>query len=140
MNCMLPKRRKHRTMNVQAPDRVICPGQGKYVRGFECVLIGKRGIGPLGTGIGVHECEGRMEAHHDPSRGAGGGDHQQVPLCAKGHRNVHDGCSFEGVSFSKIGAALWKQSPHRLKFEREWKEQWPGVPLPYVSSSSDLKG
>lgn len=127
---MLPKRRKHRAMAVQPPGVVKCHGQGKYVRGFTCALIGVRGIGPLGTSIGLHECEGRMEAHHETTRGAGGGDHEQVPLCAKGHRNIHDGCTFD-INLVKVAAALWKQSPHRIKFEREWAEQWPGVELPY---------
>ena len=114
----LPKRSKRPKMNVRVSSVIKGTGHGKYVRGFSCGLIGKRGIGPRGPGIGLHECEGRMEAHHATTRGAGGGDDALVPLCAKGHRNIHDGCCFD-IDLAAIAAALWKASPHRRKWENE---------------------
>lgn len=114
----LPKRSKRPKMNVRVSSVIKCPGHLKWVRGHECAIEGKMGLGPLGTGIGHHVCEGRMEAHHAHSRGAGGGDNETVPLCSKGHRNIHDGCSFD-VDLAVIAAALWAASPHRRKWELE---------------------
>lgn len=119
---VIPKRRTRPKMGVRQPDKIVCPGHGKYVRGFECALAGKRGIGPLGTPIGAHECQGRMEAHHVTTRGAGGGDEQLAPLCSLGHRLIHHGCSFD-VDLEKIAADLWKASPHRIKYEQSVEER-----------------
>jgi hypothetical protein len=114
---MIPKRKKKLRMGLRESSKITCPSHCRWVRGFEYCVAGKRGVGPLGTGIGTHECEGRMEAHHVRSRGAGGGDEQVVPLCALAHKNLHDGCCFD-VDLPAVAADLWKASPHRLKMEQ----------------------
>jgi hypothetical protein len=119
---MIPARRKRPKMMAPKDDAPIkCPGHMKWVRGHECSVAGKGVFGPLGTFVGFHECEGRMEAHHVKSRGAGGGDEQVVPLCSLAHKNIHDGCGFSGVSGSDlalIAKRLWQASPHRVAYER----------------------
>jgi len=124
------KRRKHRAMNVQAPARVDCAGHLKWVRGHICLVEGVNG----------HTCSGRIEAHHVISRGAGGGDEQVVPLCSGAHDDGHlrgwDTFARDyGVDLDKIAAAFWQQSPHRARYEREWREMWNDTPLPYKDLS-----
>lgn len=114
----IPKRRKApRMMPVKEDAPISCPGHSKFVRGFECALMGAEVTSPLGT-VEYHECCGRMESHHVETRGAGGGDEQQVPLCAKAHALVHSGYRFK-VDLALLASLLWKQSPHGQKWRRE---------------------
>lgn len=126
-------------MNAQPPDRVICPGHCKVVRTkYDCAIVGRK----RKSDGEPHVCWGRIDPHHVTSRGAGGGDHQVAPLC----RGAHDlgespGWSWKrfkdeyDVDLEKMAAACWLADPyHRLKYEREWAEQWPGVDLPYVAT------
>jgi hypothetical protein len=116
---VIPKRRTRPRMMAPKEDAPIkCPGHMKWVRGHECLAAGKLGVGPLGTGIGYHECEGRIEAHHVTSRGAGGGDEQVVPLCSLAHKNVHDGCCFE-MNMRATAIALWNASPHGKQYRMQ---------------------
>jgi hypothetical protein len=135
----LPARKPKPSMNAQPPGRVDCEGHLGFVRRkFVCCL----------TGAAPTPCEGKTVAHHVQSYRAieGGmgmkvGDHRSVPLCdahhvpyvhLKGQAHVEKEC---GVNFEKIAAACWDDDDyHRMKFEREWKAEWPGVPLPYASS------
>lgn len=123
-------------MNAQPPGRVICPGHCKVVRTkYDCAIAGKK---MKSTGE-THECWGRIDPHHVESRGAGGGDHCVVPLCRRAHDlGESPNWSWQrfkdefGVDLEKMGAALWQADAyHRLKFEREWRETWGDVPLPY---------
>lgn len=115
---MIPKRRTRPRMMAPKEDApIVCPGHGQYVRGFVCALAGLKGKTPLGTEM-VHECFGRMEGHHVKTRGAGGGDDQQAPLCALGHSQVHGGYTFP-VDLEKLAAELWKLSPHGKKYRSE---------------------
>lgn len=119
---MIPKRRKREKMMAPKEDAAIrCPGQGQWVRGHECAAAGRRVISPLGRDLGIHKCMGRMEAHHAKTRGAGGGDDKQVPLCSLAHKQHHDGCTF-GIDFEKLAAELWRVSPHGKKYRLEHSE------------------
>lgn len=124
---MIPKRRTRPRMMAPKEDAPIsCPGHCKWVRlTFECAALGRVVIGPLGTYAGNHECQGKMEAHHVKTRGAGGGDEQVIPFCSLAHKNHHDGCTFVGLDQATMGADLWKQSPHRLTYERKMQERTP---------------
>ncbi len=116
---MIPRRRTRPKMMAPKEDAPIkCPGHMKWVRGHECAVAGKGVIGPLGTFAGFHECQGRMEAHHVSTRGAGGGDEQVVPLCSLAHKNIHDGCGFPGSDLALVAKQLWQASPHRVAYER----------------------
>ena len=125
---MIPKRLKRPRMQAPKPEApIICPGHKKWTRGMECCVSGVLGVGPLGTGIGRHECCGRMHAHHVRSVGAGGGDSQVVPVCALAHKNIHDGCCFD-VDLGEIAKKLWDVSPHGIKFRRNRMEQSNEIP------------
>lgn len=107
-------RKKRPKMGVRQSTVVDCPGHLQFVRGHVCVIEGR----------GDHLCWGRNEAHHVVSRGAGGGDETVVCLCAGAHADGHlrgwDTFQREfGVDLSAIAAMFWKQSPHRLKYEKE---------------------
>jgi hypothetical protein len=115
---MIPKRKpKVRMMPRKEDAPILCPGHGKWLRGCVCALVDVDGFTPLGSPM-KHECTGRMEAHHDTTRGAGGGDDQQVPLCALGHTQVHGGYTFK-VDLTQLAADYWKASPHGIKYRRE---------------------
>ena len=112
---MFPKRRKKPRMGLRESARIKCPAHLRYVRGFECVA------GPLGK----YGCQGRIEAHHVRTRGAGGGDEQVVPLCSLHHAQLDSpGWSskkFEAVyaiDMKAIAERLWFRSPHRRKHEK----------------------
>lgn len=109
----LPQRRKRPKMGVRQPDRVDCPNHLKFVRGFACVCAGHQRF----------KCEGRMEAHHQVTRGAGGGDEQVVPICAFHHalldspgwsqKRLEAEC---GVDFEKVAEGLWRVSPAGIRY------------------------
>ena len=111
-----PKRIKRPRMGVRESGRIECPGHLRFVRGFECSCKSHARF----------PCEGRIEAHHQVTRGAGGGDEQAVPLCAFHHslldspgwsqKRLAAECS---VDFERVAAHLWKISPHRLAWERK---------------------
>lgn len=125
----LPKRKQRPRMNVQPPTRVECPGHCKWVRSsFGCAIAGKV---CKSTGI-AHECEGRIDPHHTPTRGAGGGDDRVVPLCRKAHDLIETPNWSEarvqseyGVPFAPMAADLWKADAyHRGKYEMSMMEMW----------------
>lgn len=135
----LPRLKVRQRMNVQPPDRVICPGHCKVVRTkYQCLAAGKVSA----VTNEPHVCEGRIDPHHARTRGAGGDDTRVVPLCRRLHNRLdspgHSQASVEkefGLNMLASGAALWQADTyHRVKFEREWREQWPGVDLPYGTS------
>ncbi len=77
-----------------------------------------------------HMCEGPLDPHHTPTRGAGGGDDNVVPLCRKAHAMIDSPGNSEksvqamyGVDFRETAAKLWDISPpgrvYRYKQERE---------------------
>lgn len=98
---------------------------GKWIRThFVCAFAGLTGKTPLGKEI-VHECQGRIESHHVETRGAGGGDEQQIPLCHLGHTQHHNGYWFP-LDQEQMAAELWKADTyHRQKYEREQLQQTP---------------
>lgn len=112
---MIPKRKSRPKMNVRQSDVIRCPQHLQWVRGHECSLAGKICVGPLGTIVGRHQCGGRMEAHHAHSVGAGGGDDETVSICSKGHRNLHDGFTFN-VDLKAIAKQFWDLSPSGKKY------------------------
>lgn len=116
----LPKRRTRPRMMAPKEDAPICcPGHDKWVRGLVCCALGRMAISPLGREMGKHECQGRMEAHHETTRGAGGGDDKLIPLCALAHGQHHLGYVFAGLDQAEVSAACWKASPHRITWERK---------------------
>lgn len=110
---MIPRRLKHSRMGLRAPARVLCPGHLKWVRGHACACSWHFRFA----------CSGRIEAHHQRTRGAGGGDEQAVPLCAFHHalldspgwsqKRLEAECN---VEFAEIAARLWAKSPHGRKY------------------------
>ena len=121
---MILKRRKRERMNVRPPERVDCKPHLQWVRGHDCVVANS--TFPLGRGV---TCDGRIEAHHVRVSGEGTtgkkpGDDKVVSLCVAHHIAGHRSGwrSFEEryrVDLTAIAAALWKQSPHRIKWEQK---------------------
>lgn len=65
-----------------------------------------------------HKCWGPLDPHHTPTRGAGGGDNNIVPLCRGAHSLVDSPDWSEkrvekeyGVEFRPMGDQLWQISP-----------------------------
>lgn len=124
-------------MDAQPPSRVECRGHWEWMRkrNYLCLAVGK--VSKV-TGA-AHVCEGRLDPHHAKTVGAGGGDNHIVPLCRFIHSRLdspgHSQKSVEaeyGLNMLATAAALWREdSYHRIKFERGWREEWPGVDLPY---------
>lgn len=92
------------------------------IKEFQCILAGKV---CKSTGQ-AHVCWGRLDPHHSPTRGAGGGDNNVVPICCGGHTLIDSPNWSEkrveaeyGVSFRETGDDLWKASPHRITWERK---------------------
>lgn len=123
-------------MNVQPPGRVECEGHLSFVRRkYICCLAGKAPT----------PCEGKTQPHHvNENRASEGGvnmkvgDHRVAPLCNAHHvPYVHRVGEARvkketGVDLSKVADDAWADdSYHRLKFEREWREDWGDTPLPY---------
>lgn len=115
---ILPKRHKRAKMGVREPNRIECPAHLKWVRGHECLCAGHGRFG--------FECKGRIEAHHQRTRGAGGGDDQAVPLCAFHHALLDSpGWSQKRmeeewkVDFEQTAAQLWLVSEHGKRWRRE---------------------
>lgn len=114
---MMPKRRKHALMRVQAPSVVRCPSHLKWVRGHECAAVGSGG------------CGGRIEAAHvrrgtDGGVGMKPGDCFTLPLCSEHHRRQHQigEAPFEketGVNMKSTADALWNASPHGRRYRAE---------------------
>lgn len=107
------KRRKAPKMNLKEPTIIKSEGHKKFVRGFMCA-VANRG----------DDCFGKMHAHHVTTRGAGGGDEQVVPLCAKHHDEIHTRgqntfAAAYKVDLEKLAKQLWKASSHRIKYEKE---------------------
>ncbi len=117
------KRRKPKRAGTHEETRVQCRGHLQWIRGYPCSA-------PT-TGLVRHDdgrtpCAGRIEAHHQKTRGAGGGDEQAVPLCASHHRQLDSpGWSqkrFEElykVDFARIAADLWRDSTAGIKYRME---------------------
>ena len=139
---MIPKRRKRPKMGLRVSTVIRCPGHLKFVRGHECCIAGIAGRGYIRDLPSdrpdviayrvsvVHECEGRIEAHHvrEGDHGQGMGqkpdDSTAVPLCSQAHKRLHDmgSITFERewrVDLNKIAEQLWKISPHRIAYERK---------------------
>lgn len=81
---------------------------------FQCVLVGKH---RRTTGL-PHKCEGPTDPHHTPTRGAGGGDDNVVPLCRKAHRLLDSPNWSEkrleaeyNVDLRATALSLWEASP-----------------------------
>ena len=75
------------------------PAHLDYIRSLPCTV---------GT---THGCFGRIVAHHDPTKGAGGHDRAVVPLCWLHHSEIHTigRKSFDkkyGVNLRKLGPIL----------------------------------
>lgn len=127
---MIPQRRKRPKMMAPKEDAPIsCPGHDKWVRGLVCAALGRVMINPLGTPAGKHECVGRMEAHHETTRAAGGGDDKLIPFCTLAHLQHHNGSTFVGLDQEATAADCWRASPHGQKYRRE-QEQRAIRPLP----------
>jgi len=119
MNFLPAKRKRPKMMAPKEDAPIVCPGHCKHVRQtYECAALGRVMISPLGKVMEHHQCYGRMEGHHETTRGAGGGDDRVIPLCSLAHKNHHDGCKFVGLDQDAMATALWRASPHRIKYER----------------------
>jgi len=119
------KRRKFpRMMPPKEGAPISCPRHLQFVRGFECVALGKTATaGPLAGQ--KHECWGGIEAHHVTTRGAGGGDDETAPVC-RGLHSLLDSPGWSqplvekayGIDFHAIAADLWKQSKPGREYRR----------------------
>lgn len=107
---MIPKRRKRPKMGVRQPnpDHVHCHGHLQWLRGFPCLAEPS------------HNCVGPVQTHHvshDRNR-----DDRAVPLCVQHHTEVHASPKrFQSkylVNLDAHAEVLWKQSPHRRKWEK----------------------
>lgn len=133
----LPKRKPKVRMNCQPPKVVECRAHWTWIRKQEFCCLAFSRVSKV-TGL-VHTCEGPLDPHHAKTRGAGGGDNHIVPLCRLIHSRLdspgHSQKSVEdeyGLNMLKSAEALWRADTYqRTKFERAWREQWPGHPLPY---------
>lgn len=105
---MLPKRRKPTRSGIRDDDGPLqCKAHLQWIRGHMCAVAGP-------------ECQGRIEAHHEHSRGAGGADDSAVPLCAFHHRQRHDMgrdtfAKHHRVNLTRIAAELARTSPHLIR-------------------------
>lgn len=128
---MIPKRRKRPRMGLRESGVIRCPSHLKWVRGCECAIDGKLIHDPdKGLGVYVHQCQGRIEAHHvrEGDHGQGMGqkpdDSSAVPLCSAAHQLGHTKGwkTFEAmyrVDLSALAEKLWAQSPHRKVWEQK---------------------
>ena len=99
----LPPKRKREKMGVRQSSVIDFPGHLAFVRSRECCCAHH-----------VRKCEGRIEAHHQVTRGAGGGDEQAVPLCSMHHalldspgwsqKRLEAECR---VDFAEVARGLW---------------------------------
>lgn len=117
------KRKKRPKMGLRVSPVIKCPGHLKWVRGHECMCLGKMEHIIVGDDYMVtpDRCVGRIEAHHSTTRGAGGGDETAVPLCAWHHASGHKmgWTTFQqrfGVDLASTAADLWKRSPHGQRY------------------------
>lgn len=111
----LPQRAKRPKMGVKVSSKIACEPHKRWVRGFACICAGHERF----------KCEGRMEAHHQRTVGAGGGDEQVVPLCAFHHalldspgwsqKRLEAEC---GVDFEKVAEGLWRISPAGIRYRK----------------------
>lgn len=139
----LLRRKPKVRMNVQPPGRVECLGHLSYMRRKYLCCLGGKAPTP---------CEGPIETHHvNENRASEGGmgmkvgDHRVAPVC-HGHHvpYIHRVGEAQvkketGVDLSKVADEGWMTDDyHRLKFEREWRAEWPGVPLPYAGEEAEL--
>lgn len=92
------------------------------LREYGCLLTGKV---CKSTGQ-THVCEGRLDPHHSPTRGAGGGDSDVLPLCRAAHTLIDTPNWSErrvqeeyGVDFRETATQLWKLSPAARAYERQ---------------------
>lgn len=124
MRQRLPKRRIKARKKPRRTKAVRCRAHVDWVlENFQCLLAGKvcKSTGKL------HECSGRLDPHHSPTRGAGGGDDQVSPICRSGHTLIDSPNWSEprveeeyGVSFRETGASLWKADfKNRSAWERK---------------------
>lgn len=78
-----------------------------------------------------HECWGRLDPHHSPTRGAGGGDDGVSAVCRGGHSLLDSWRRGEksveeeyGISFRANGALQWQADfENRIKYERSLAAQ-----------------
>lgn len=112
----LPKKRPKKARRTES---LRCPGHLSFLRQHECSIAG-RSSGKRQWGNAVveygHVCQGRIEAHHVTTRGAGGGDDTAVPLCSGAHADLHNiGIeTFEkryAVDLAQIAEGLARISP-----------------------------
>lgn len=106
--------------------RLECQGHCRWVsKTLRCCIEGKV---CKATGL-RHDCDGRIDPHHEPPVSQGGGDHQTSPLCRRAHNLRHDKGRkwFEenfGISLDKIGAECWQADAyHRMKYENERSQE-----------------
>lgn len=139
MNLRL-KRRKAPRMTDKKDDRVDCRPHLQWVRGFDCAVMHKDPYG----------CDGRIRAHHVRAGAGAGmgekpGDDRAVPLC-DGHHNmgkgaVHNGArSFErkfDIDLVRLAEQLWRDSPHRRKYEAKAKRKMTDKIMGQVLPLSD---
>lgn len=90
---------------------------------FECI-----GKGKVFKSTGrPHVCQGPLDPHHSPTRGAGGGDNNVSPVCRCLHSLIdspgHSQKSVEadlGINFTATGLALWQLDwKNRFAYERK---------------------
>lgn len=122
-----PRRRPRVRCNIRPSKRVECRAHLQWIRGFPCSAPT---TGLIRHTDGRVACSGRIEAHHQKTRGAGGGDEQAVPLCQVHHAQLDSpGWSqrrFEEaykINFAGIAADLWQQDAlHRIRWERKMEK------------------
>lgn len=110
---MIPRKRPRPKMGIRQSTRVDCPGHRRYVKSLECACKGR----------GQRLCWGPIDAHHQVTRGADGGDEQCVPLC-RGHHSLLDSPGWSqkrleaecGVDFAHVAEVLWKIGPAARRY------------------------
>lgn len=105
---------------------------------WRCILAGK--VSKI-TGK-PHVCCGRLDPHHSPTRGAGGGDNNISPICRAGHDLLDSWDRSEqsveeeyGVSFGETGDSLWEASPFGKQYRMQERRrlsaaEGPSLPSP----------
>lgn len=123
---MLPPRqyKKQRPIKRRIKPRrskaIKCRPHINWVLENYCCAFAGRGNKRTGR---IHECEGRLDPHHTPTRGAGGGDDNVAPLCRTAHALLDSHGNSEksvqdeyGVDLREMAAELWEISPAGRKY------------------------
>jgi len=118
--CSLPKVRK----KPRRTSAIKCRAHVNWVlENYQCIATGK--VSKI-TGE-VHRCWGRLDPHHSPTRGAGGGDDGVSPVCRGLHSLIDSPKRSEksvqdeyDIDFRMTARDLWNLDwTNRTAYERK---------------------